>query len=258
MTQFDAAARPSTAVIIPVLDEEESLPLVLAAVPAELVDEVVVVDNGSTDRSAEVARAAGATVTYEPHKGYGAACLKGIDATSAHRILVFLDGDFSDYPEDMRDLLQPVIDGEADLVIGSRMLLSESRKALLPQARFGNQLATFLMRVLFGIRCSDLGPFRVIRRDALLSLGMQDRDFGWTVEMQLRAKLRGLRVQERPVRYRRRVGVSKITGTVTGTLRAGHKILKTIFWYRLRPPSLNPSEDVPGSRVDQPTSNEDQ
>lgn len=249
MTRSDRPERPSTAVIIPVLNEEESLPLVLAAVPTDLVDEVVVVDNGSTDRSAELAEAAGATVVYEPHRGYGAACLKGIDATAGHVILVFLDGDYSDYPEDMADLLQPVLDEEADLVIGSRMLSRESRKALLPQARFGNQLAAFLMRVLFGIRCTDLGPFRVIRRDALLGLAMRDRDFGWTVEMQLRAKLRGLRVQERPVRYRRRVGVSKITGTVTGTLRAGYKILKTIFWYRIRPPSLrDPVEIAPGSR----------
>jgi glycosyltransferase involved in cell wall biosynthesis len=238
MNAGSEAKRPRTAVIIPVLNEEGSLPLVLAEIPAGLVDEVVVVDNGSTDRSAELAREAGATVVQEPHRGYGAACLRGIAATAGHEILVFLDGDYSDYPEDMLELLSPVVAGEADMVIGSRMIEKESRRALLPQSRFGNQLAAVLMRLLFGIRCTDLGPFRVIRRSSLVSLQMQDRDFGWTVEMQLRAKLRGIRVAERPVRYRKRVGVSKITGTLGGTLRASHKILRTIFAYRISPPNF--------------------
>ena len=232
--------RPRTAVVIPVLNEEASLPLVLAAIPDDLVDEVIVVDNGSTDESASVARSAGATVVEEPRRGYGAACLKGIAHTVGHDILVFLDGDYSDYPEDMRRLLPPVVSDEADMVIGSRMIQRDSRRALLPQSRFGNQLAAILMRLLFGIRCSDLGPFRVIRRQALLDLEMQDQDFGWTVEMQLRAGLKKLRVVELPVRYRKRVGVSKITGTLSGTLKASYKILKTIFWYRLRPPKFRP------------------
>ena len=233
--QGDAAGL-RTAVIIPVLNEERSLPLVLAEIPGDIVDRVVVVDNGSTDRSADVARAHGADVVSEPRRGYGAACLAGIAATEGCDVLVFLDGDHSDYPEDLRALHGPVARGEADLVLGSRMLMPESRRAILPQARFGNRLATVLMRWLFGIRCTDLGPFRVIRRDALLALGMQDRDFGWTVEMQLRAALHGLRVLEVPVRYRQRVGTSKITGTLKGTVLAGYKILKTIFAYRLRPP----------------------
>lgn len=233
------SARPRTAVIIPVLNEEDSLPLVLDAIPKDLVDEVVVVDNGSTDRSVEIARAHGATVVEEEHRGYGAACLRGIAATEDYEMLVFLDGDYSDYPEDMHELLPPVVADEADLVIGSRMVNRESRRALLPQSRFGNQLAAVLMRILFGIRCTDLGPFRVIRRSSLVALQMQDRDFGWTVEMQLRARLKGIRVTERPVRYRKRVGKSKITGTLSGTLKASYKILKTIFAYRVSPPRFD-------------------
>lgn len=228
----------TTAVIIPALNEEASLPLVLADLPGALVDEVFVVDNGSEDRTAEVAREHGAVVVEEPRRGYGSACLAGIAAARSHDILVFLDADYSDYPQDLAGLHAPVAGGTADLVVGTRMLGAESRRALMPQARFGNWLASRLMRLLFGIHCTDLGPFRVIGREALDSLGMQDRDFGWTVEMQLRAKLRGLRVREVPVRYRSRVGQSKITGTVRGTVMAGYKILKTIFAYRLRPPVL--------------------
>lgn len=230
--------RAKVAVIIPVLNEEASLPLVIDEIPRDLIDEVLVVDNASTDRSAEVARQAGARVIHESERGYGSACLAGIEAAAGFDILVFLDGDHSDYPEDLRQLLPPILDGSADLVIGSRMLNKDSRRALLPQARFGNWLATRLMRLLFGIHCSDLGPFRVIRRDSLLSLAMQDRTLGWTVEMQLRAKLADLRVLEVPVRYRARIGQSKITGTVRGTVLAGYKILKTIICYRLFPPRL--------------------
>jgi hypothetical protein len=230
--------RPSIAVIIPAFNEEESLPLVLGALPRDRVDEILVVDNGSTDRTAAVAERHGARVVREPHRGYGAACLAGIAASDGHDIVAFLDADYSDHPEELPALLDPVLAGDADLVIGTRMAHAESRGALLPQARFGNALAAFLMRVLFGIRCTDLGPFRVIRRDALLRLGMRDRDYGWTVEMQLRARLAGLRVREVPVRYRARVGQSKITGTLRGTVAAGYKILKTIFVYRLWPPRM--------------------
>lgn len=224
------------AVIIPVLDEEEGLPLVLAEVPRDLVDDVVVVDNGSSDRSVEVALSAGARVVHEARRGYGAACLAGIAATPDSEVIVFMDGDHSDFPEDLRVLLPPLLDGRADLVIGSRMLRPESRAALLPQARFGNRLAALLLRRLFGIRCTDLGPLRAIRRRALLDLGMRDRDYGWTVEMQLRARLGGLRVLEVPVRYRRRVGRSKISGTLCGSWAAGSKIVSTIARYRLRSP----------------------
>ncbi len=228
------------AVVIPAYNEEQSLPSVLKAIPQEVVDQIIVVDNCSTDQTAEVARSCGAQVVHEGRMGYGSACLRGIANTEGYDVLVFLDGDYSDYPEDMPDLLQPVLGGEADMVIGSRMLNKTSRQALLPQARFGNRLATILMRLLFGIPCTDLGPFRCIRRSSLLNLGMQDQDFGWTVEMQLRAKLCDLKVMEVPVRYRKRIGKSKITGTLRGTLLAGYKILKTIVAYRLSPPRMPP------------------
>ena len=233
-----AAPRPSIAVVIPVLDEERSLPSVLRDLPADLVDRVVVVDNGSTDRSAAVAREAGATVVEEPERGYGAACLRGIATVGDFDIVCFLDGDYSDYPEELRDVVAPVLAGRADMVIGSRMLNATSRAAIPPQARFGNRLSAVLLRLLFGIRCSDLGPFRAIRRTELARLGMRDRNYGWTVEMQVRAKLAGLRVEEIPVRYRERIGVSKVSGTVKGSILAGYKILKTIFAYRLFPPRI--------------------
>lgn len=246
---MNADARPLSAsarvvVVIPAIDEERALPLVLAEIPRDLVAEVVVVDNGSKDRTIAVAEAGGARVVREPRRGYGSACLAGIAATADAEVLVFLDGDHSDYAEDLRELLPPVLSGQADMVIGSRMVNAESRRALMPQARFGNWLASVLMRLCFGIRCTDLGPFRVVRRSALLALGMQDRDFGWTVEMQLRARLAGLRVIELPVRYRARIGQSKISGTLRGTVRAGWKILGTIFRYRLRPPRLHDQSDA--------------
>jgi hypothetical protein len=219
------------AVVIPALNEERSLPLVLAALPP--VDDVVVVDNGSRDRTAEVARAAGARVVEEARRGYGGACLAGIAALRNPEVVVFVDADFSDHPEELPLLVGPIERGEADLVIGSRALGQREKGALLPQARFGNALACFLIRLLYGHRYTDLGPFRAIRFDSLRKIGMRDRNFGWTVEMQIRALRHGLRVAEVPVRYRRRVGVSKITGTISGTVRAGYKILYTIFRHAL-------------------------
>jgi glycosyltransferase involved in cell wall biosynthesis len=232
-----SAASPLSrvAVIIPAFNEEASLPLVLGAVPMEIAREIVVVDNGSTDRTASVAGQLGATVVREPRRGYGAACLAGLRhlAAAPPDIVVFLDGDFSDHPEEMERLVAPIRQEGFDLVIGSRTKGSAERGALLPQARFGNRLATFLLRILYGARYSDLGPFRAARFERLMELGMSDMDFGWTVEMQARAALKGWKTTEVPVSYRRRVGVSKITGTLSGSFKAGTKILATLFRIRI-------------------------
>ena len=220
-------------VIIPALNEEQSIGRVLADIPTGLADTVVVVDNGSTDRTAAVAAAAGATVVSESRRGYGQACLTGMAALAAADVdvVVFLDGDYSDYPEEMGSLVEPIIRGDADFVVGSRVRGERQQGALLPQARFGNALATWLIHLLYGVEYTDLGPFRAIRHEALERLQMADRDFGWTVEMQAKAARRRLRVTEIPVRYRKRIGTSKISGTVKGSILAGYKILSTIARY---------------------------
>ena len=194
------------------------------------------VDNGSTDRTAEVAREHGANVVREDQRGYGAACLRGIAEVAAlgaadPDILVFLDGDHSDHPDELPEVVAPILAGEAHLVIGSRALGRAERGALTPQQVHGNRLACWLMRVILRHRYTDLGPFRAIRWDALQALEMRDRDYGWTVEMQMKAVRRGLRVAEVPVSYRRRIGRSKISGTVRGTIMAGCKIITTILRY---------------------------
>jgi len=218
-------------VILPAYNEEASIGLVLKALPRETLHEIIVVDNNSTDDTARVALENGAKVVGEKRQGYGSACLKGISELDDPDIVVFLDADYSDYPEELTQLVEPIIAGKMDFVLGSRMILPASRNALLPQARYGNRLAVFLIRLFFGWRFTDLGPFRAIRYESLQALGMQDKDFGWTVEMQIKAVKHGLRIQEIPVRYRERVGVSKITGTVSGTFKAGTKIIYTIFKY---------------------------
>jgi glycosyltransferase involved in cell wall biosynthesis len=221
----------NASVVIPVFNERESLPLVVDAIPKGLVETIVVVDNGSTDDTALVAAGLPVRLVREPRRGYGSACLAGVAALPPETdVIVFLDGDFSDHPEEMPRLLDAIAAG-ADLVIGSRMLGDAEPGALLPQARFGNRLACFLIRLLYGHRYSDLGPFRAIRREAYRRIGMEDTNFGWTCEMQVKAVRRRLRIAEVPVSYRKRVGVSKITGTVSGTLRAGYKILWTIARY---------------------------
>jgi len=220
-------------VIIPAFNEEDSIGLVLDALPQNLIHEIIVVDNNSTDNTARSAIEKGARVIAEQRRGYGSACLKGISALDNPDIVVFLDGDFSDYPEEIVKLVAPIESGEMDFVLGSRMILPESRSALLPQSRYGNQLAVFLMRLFFRHKFTDLGPFRAIRYESLKTIAMQDTNFGWTVEMQIKAVKKGLRILEIPVKYRERVGVSKITGTFSGTIKAGTKIIYTIFKYLL-------------------------
>ena len=234
----EMAGTPSVDVAIPAYNEEGSLPLVLAglsALPDGIVRRIVVADNNSTDRTAEVARGAGAVVVPAPRQGYGSACLAALAEIRKDPPdhVVFIDADFSDHPEELPQLIAPLHGGQADLVIGSRTLGTREPGALLPQARFGNLLACFLIRLLYGHSYSDLGPFRAIRWQSLEQLAMSDPDFGWTAEMQVKALRHGLRVVDVPVSYRRRVGVSKITGTLIGTLRAGYKILWTVFRYGL-------------------------
>lgn len=228
-------------VIIPAFNEARSIGRVIGDLPAGRVEEVVVVNNASTDETARNARAAGATVLDEPRRGYGRACLRGLAYARERQpdVVVFLDGDYSDHPDELGRLLAPIERDEADFVVGSR-LLGQRRGwvepgAMLPQARLGNRLACGLMRLLWGARFTDLGPFRAIRLADLLALDMRDETYGWTVEMQIKAARAGLRLAEAPVSYRRRIGVSKITGTVGGTVKASAKILWTIARYAARP-----------------------
>lgn len=220
-------ARPRVVVVIPAMDEEPAIGRVLAEIP-RWVSEIIVVDNGSRDRTAEVASAMGATVVCEPRRGYGQACLAGIAAAGDADILVFLDGDGSDHPEQLADVLGPVMRGEADLVIGSRTLGRRAPGAHPWHAVLGTRFCVSLMNRLIGTAATDLGPFRAITAAALRRLGMSDRDFGWTVEMQVKARRHRLRVREVPVDYRPRIGRSKVSGTVGGSMRAGVKILATI------------------------------
>jgi glycosyltransferase involved in cell wall biosynthesis len=221
------------AVVIPALNEEMSIGLVVRDIPRPLVSDIIVIDNGSSDHTAECAREAGATVLTELRKGYGYACRLGIDHAIKYRsdIIVFLDGDHSDYPEELPQLVRPLQEQGYDLVIGSRMIGERERGAMLPQAIAGNWLASFLIRVFWGYKFTDLGPFRAIRADALQRMRMSDPTFGWTVEMQIKAAKMKLKCLEVPVRYRRRTGKSKVTGTFSGTMKASAKILYTILKY---------------------------
>lgn len=224
-------APPRISVIIPVFNEQDAIEKVIGDIPSHLPTEIIVVDNGSTDQTAKLAAAMGARIIRENRRGYGSACLAGIAATNNPDVVVFLDGDYSDHPNEMPDLIAPILENRADLVIGSRVLGNSEPGALMIQARFGNRLATSLIKILFDVSYTDLGPFRAIRYRALRDLNMRDKTFGWTVEMQVKAAKQALKIQEMPVSYRKRIGVSKITGTLKGTLKAGWKILFTIFKY---------------------------
>ena len=225
-------------VIIPAKNEQASIPHVLQDLPT--VGRVIVVDNGSTDATAEAARLGGADVISELRRGYGSACLAGLariemlvaGGEPPPKIVVFLDADYSDHPDELPQLIEPLLRGDADFVLGSRLLGRREAGAMPPQSVYGNKLACFLMWLFWGVRYTDLGPFRAINYSALRNLEMQDTNFGWTVEMQIKAAVAKLRTQELPVRYRRRIGVSKISGTVSGTFKAGYKILFTIARYR--------------------------
>lgn len=220
-------------VIIPAYNEETSLGKVLADLPQDQIQEVIVVNNNSTDRTATIAHDAGAKVINEPQRGYGQACLTGIAALNrATTIVVFIDGDYSDHGEQMPKLIQPIENDQADMIIGSRTLGQREKGSMTPQAYWGNKLACFLMHQFWKYRYTDLGPFRAIRYEALKELNMSDKDFGWTIEMQIKAITHGLRIQEIPVDYRCRIGKSKISGTIVGTMLASKKILQTIFKYK--------------------------
>jgi len=225
---------PVIKVIIPAFNEADSIGHVLREIPT-YVNEVIVVDNASTDQTAERARSEGATVLSQPERGYGNACLKGMEyleqAGKAPDILVFLDGDYSDYPEDMDEVLRPILEEGLDFVVGARKKSLREPGSMTPQQVFGNALATTLMKLLYRARFTDLGPFRAIRYERLLELKMQDKTYGWTVEMQLKALRHKLAYTEVPVRYKQRIGVSKVSGTVKGTIFAGVKILGWIFRY---------------------------
>jgi glycosyltransferase involved in cell wall biosynthesis len=228
--------RPIIDVIIPAFNEEKSISKVIAEIPKDWVRNIYVANNASIDQTRLVAESAGALVVTENRKGYGWACLKAMDAIASKNndpdIVVFLDGDYSDYPIQLIDLVQPIIELDKKIVIGSRVLGKREKKSLTPQQIFGNWLATRLMRIFYGLHYSDLGPFRAIDYKSLISLQMDDKTYGWTIEMQLKAGRKKLSYCEVPVDYRKRIGVSKVSGTIKGSVLAGIKIIFAIWKYR--------------------------
>lgn len=229
------SSEPIIDVIIPAYNEEKSIGHVVNDIPKGLVREIIVVNNASKDRTAEVAKQSGATVIDQPQPGYGNACLKGIEYVASKlkneqpNIIVFVDGDYSDYPQEMYALVESILRDDVDMVIGSRALGDLESGSMQPQQIFGNWLATSLIKLFYNYHFTDLGPFRAIKWSKLLEMEMVDRDFGWTVEMQVKAAKMKFKCIEVPVSYRKRIGVSKISGTIRGTVLAGHKILWTIF-----------------------------
>lgn len=227
--------KPDIKVIIPAFNEQNAVGLVIDEIPESLVSEVIVVDNGSFDNTFDTAASKGATALKEEKRGYGNACLKGIkyisELESKPDIVVFLDGDHSDYPEEMHNLVRPIIEDGFDMVIGSRNLGKREKGSMTVQQVFGNWLATTLIKMFYGIKYTDLGPFRAIGYKQLMAIDMQDKTYGWTVEMQLKAARKKMNILEVPVNYRKRIGVSKVSGTIKGTIGAGYKIITTIFKY---------------------------
>jgi len=225
-------------VIIPAYNEEHAIANVINDIPKHIVQHILVINNNSTDLTAKQAKNAGATVLFEPLKGYGYACLKGINYIKKKQIetdiVVFLDGDYSDYPEQITEIIAPIVDHGYDLVIGSRNNHQRAKNSMTPQQVFGNWLATFLMKLFFKSTFTDLGPFRAIKHKKLLELNMVDKTYGWTVEMQLKALKKNFMYTEVSVKYRERIGVSKVSGTIKGSIFAGIKILTWIFKYSLK------------------------
>lgn len=236
MTKTIAQTKPiqkHIAVIIPAFNEEGSLPKVIHDLPRDIIQDIIVVNNASTDKTGVVAESLGCHVICEPRRGYGQACLSGISVLDPDTdIVVFIDADYSDHGEQLDRLIQPIIRGEFDFVIGSRILGQREEGAMTPQAFYGNKLACFLMKIFWGVNYTDLGPFRAISFSALKKLNMTDCNYGWTIEMQIKAIEHGLRIKEVAVDYRQRIGTSKISGTLKGTILAGEKILRTIFKYK--------------------------
>ena len=224
-------------VIIPAYNEEDSIAKVINDIPT-IVDEIIVISNNSTDKTEENAANAGATVLKESKRGYGYACLKGIDYINGLEtkpdIVVFLDGDYSDYPEELLQIVVPIQDGTAAFVVGARVKELRAQDSMTPQQVFGNWLATFLMNIFFGAKFTDLGPFRAIKYQKLLQLKMEDKTYGWTVEMQLKAIKQHFSYKEVPMKYRNRIGISKVSGTLKGSILAGVKILGWIFKYSFK------------------------
>ena len=221
----------NSVVIIPAYNEEKSIAKVIGDIPKDVVSEVIVVNNNSNDNTESIALNAGAKVLFEKQKGYGAACLKGIDYLKEHTpdIVVFLDGDYSDYPEEIIDLIKPIKYDDYDFVLGSRVIGEREKGALPVQSRIGSVIAGNLISLFWKVKYTDLGPLRAIKYNKLLELEMQDTWFGWTVEMQIKAAKKHYKILEIPVRYRKRIGKSKVTGTLKGTVMASFIIMKTIF-----------------------------
>jgi glycosyltransferase involved in cell wall biosynthesis len=224
-------------VIIPAFNEADSIAHVINDIPNS-VSEIIVVNNNSTDDTVKNAKAAGATVLTETKMGYGNACLLGLDYVAKKSkqpdIIVFIDGDYSDYPEELTKIVAPILENKADFVVGARKKSLREEGSMTPQQVFGNWLATFLMQLFFGAKFTDLGPFRAIKYEKLKELKMQDKTYGWTVEMQLKILKKKIAYTEVPVRYKKRIGISKVSGTVKGTIFAGIKILGWIFKYSIK------------------------